>query len=91
MIGMIIPDITNPFFPGVVRGVEDVAYKSSYRLVLCNTDNDPAKEATYLSDLKSFLPAGLLIIPSLIVLSHPSSRASVVCVDRRPRGWKGIS
>ena len=90
MIGMIIPDITNPFFPGVVRGVEDVAYKSSFRLVLCNTDNDPAKEATYLSDLKSFLPAGLLVIPSVdSSLSSEQSGPPVVCVDRRPRGWKG--
>src|SRR5215475_5051958 len=31
MLGMIIPDITNPFFPGVVRGAEDVAFKESYR------------------------------------------------------------
>jgi LacI family transcriptional regulator len=90
IIGMIIPDITNPFFPGVVRGVEDVAYKSSFRLVLCNTDNDPAKEATYLSDLKSFLPAGLLVIPSVdSSLSSEQSGPPVVCVDRRPRGWKG--
>src|SRR5208282_5781285 len=31
MLGVVIPDITNPFFPGVVRGVEDVAYKRSFR------------------------------------------------------------
>src|SRR3979411_1259069 len=43
MIGMIVPDITNPFFPAVVRGSEDVAYQHSYRLVLCNADNDSAK------------------------------------------------
>jgi DNA-binding LacI/PurR family transcriptional regulator len=45
MLGMVIPDITNPFFPGVVRGVEDVAFKRSFRVILCNTDNDPSKEA----------------------------------------------
>ena len=32
MLGMLIPDITNPFFPGVVRGAEDVAFKGSYRV-----------------------------------------------------------
>ncbi|HWT64887.1 MAG TPA: LacI family DNA-binding transcriptional regulator [Terracidiphilus sp.] len=90
MIGMIIPDITNPFFPGVVRGVEDVAYKHSFRLVLCNTDNDSAKEATYLSQLRSFLPAGILMIPSLdSTVSPGSSGPPVVCVDRRPENWKG--
>ena len=90
MIGMIIPDITNPFFPGVVRGVEDVAYKDSYRLVLCNTDNDPKKESIYLGQLKSFLPAGILIIPSPdSTISENMSGPPVVCVDRRPVGWKG--
>jgi DNA-binding LacI/PurR family transcriptional regulator len=90
IIGMLIPDITNPFFPGVVRGVEDVAYKHSYRLVLCNTDNDSSKEIIYLSQLKSFLPAGIVIIPSLdSTVSIHASGPPVVCVDRRPNGWKG--
>jgi DNA-binding LacI/PurR family transcriptional regulator len=90
MIGMIIPDITNPFFPGVVRGVEDVAYQDSYRLVLCNTDNDPTKESTYLGQLKSFLPAGMIIIPSTdSTVSDNHSGPPVVCVDRRPEGWTG--
>src|ERR1700737_3971538 len=40
MLGMVIPDITNPFFPAVVRGAEDVAFKQSYRLVLCTTEID---------------------------------------------------
>jgi LacI family transcriptional regulator len=43
MIGMFIPDITNPFFPSVVRGAEDVAFSNGYRLILCNTDNDHSK------------------------------------------------
>jgi DNA-binding LacI/PurR family transcriptional regulator len=44
MLAMVIPDITNPFFPGVVRGVEDVAFKRSFRVILCNVDNDPSEE-----------------------------------------------
>src|SRR5271156_1952263 len=44
IIGMIIPDITNPFFPAVVRGAEDVAFSNGCRLILCNTDNDHSKE-----------------------------------------------
>src|SRR6267142_6728691 len=64
MLGMIIPDVTNPFFPAVVRGVEDVAFKGGYRLVLCNTDNDAAKEKAHLEQLRSYHPAGLLVIPA---------------------------
>jgi DNA-binding LacI/PurR family transcriptional regulator len=89
LIGMIIPDITNPFFPSVVRGVEDVAFKSSYRLLLCNADNDVAKETAYLNDLRSFFPAGIIMIPSL---DHPlpwNDEYPMVCIDRLPQNWEG--
>ncbi len=95
MLGMVIPDITNPFFPGVVRGVEDVAYKRSFRVILCNADNDPAKEASYVRELRSYHIAGLLIIPAVgaDIASHLRAYASasvpVVCIDRVPDGWKG--
>ena len=94
MLGMIIPDVTNPFFPGVVRGAEDVAFKNSYRLILCNTDNDPAKEASYLAELRSFRAAGLLIIPAAgssltsEILGTPGTPPTV-CLDRCPEGWTG--
>jgi LacI family transcriptional regulator len=92
IIGMIIPDITNPFFPSVVRGVEDVAYQHSYRLILCNTDNDPQKEVTYLNDLRSFLPAGLLVIPAVdSMITWSAEGVPVVCIDRRPPDWDGDS
>ena len=95
MLGMVIPDITNPFFPGVVRGVEDVAFKRSFRVILCNADNDPSKEAAYVRELRSYHIAGLVIIPtaSADVAGHLRAYASasvpVVCIDRVPDGWKG--
>jgi len=95
LLGMIIPDITNPFFPEVVRGAEDVAFKHAYRLVLCNSDNDPAKESLYLLDLRSFRVAGLLIIPAAgsdveaEMGSLPQPAPPVVCLDRAPAGWAG--
>jgi LacI family transcriptional regulator, galactose operon repressor len=95
MLGMIVPDITNPFFPAVVRGAEDVAYKSSYSIVLCNTDNDPSKEISYLDELRSYRPAGLLVIPAVdsAIARHLkalfTSGPPVVCIDRRADGWTG--
>jgi LacI family transcriptional regulator len=97
MLGMVIPDITNPFFPGVVRGVEDVAYKRSFRVILCNADNDPAKEASYVRELRSYRIAGLLIIPAAgadiagHLRAYASASVPVVCIDRVPDGWKGDS
>ena len=97
MLGMIIPDITNPFFPSIVRGAEDVAFKHSYRVILCNTDNDPAKESLYFTELRSYRTAGLLIIPAagsdIASALKPGSPGipPVVCLDRCPDGWTGDS
>jgi DNA-binding LacI/PurR family transcriptional regulator len=97
MIGMIIPDITNPFFPAVVRGAEDVAFAAGYRLILCNTDNSHEKELVHLNELRTYLPAGLIVIPSSFsdltaqARSYKEAGASVVCVDRLPRDWEGNS
>jgi LacI family transcriptional regulator len=44
-IAAIIPDITNPFYPAFARGIQDVAEKHGYNLVLYNSDGDPDKEA----------------------------------------------
>lgn len=97
IIGMIIPDVTNPFFPAVVRGAEDVAFNNGYRLVLCNTDNDHTKELAHLNELRTFLPSGLIVIPSdssdltRQADSYQKNGAAVVCVDRLPRRWQGDS
>ena len=94
IIGMVIPDITNPFFPAVVRGVEDVAYQNSFRLVLCNTDNDPQKEESYLRELYSYRMAGLILIPSVnsqitTLVDLEFKDVPVICLDRRPEDWTG--
>ena len=47
MLGVIVPDIANPFWPDVVRGAEDAAHAAGYTLILSNTDNDPRKEELY--------------------------------------------
>lgn len=44
MVGFVIPDITNPFFSEVVRGVQDAAMAANYSVLLCNTDTDPDQE-----------------------------------------------
>ena len=97
IIGVIMPDISNPFFPQVVRGVEDIAYQNSYRLMLCNTDNDVQKERIYFDELRAYRMAGLIVIPSadseLAEMAQHSgaSAAPVICLDRRAPSWNGDS
>lgn len=60
-IGMLIPDITNPFFPPIVRGAEDALGEGGYTLVLANTDNDEAKERRHLTGMLELQVDGLLL------------------------------
>lgn len=60
-IGMLIPDITNPFFPGMVRGAEDGLHGAGYTLVLADTDNDPAEERRHRDVMLERQVDGLLL------------------------------
>lgn len=60
-IGMIVPDIGNPFFPLVVRGAEDAAQKHGYNLLLCNSDDSLDKEEKSIELLLSKRVDGILL------------------------------
>jgi LacI family transcriptional regulator len=60
-IGMIVPDIANPFFPMVVRGAEDAAQKHGYNLLLCNSDDTLDKEENEIELLLSKRVDGILL------------------------------
>src|SRR5258708_31196735 len=60
-IGMIVPDIANPFFPMVVRGAEDAALKQGYNLLLSNSDDNLAKEESAIELLLSKRVDGILL------------------------------
>ncbi|MEZ4656256.1 MAG: LacI family DNA-binding transcriptional regulator [Caldilineaceae bacterium] len=70
-LGLIISDIQNPFFIAIVRAVEDVAYQYDYTVVLCNSDEDPAKEALYVELMVAENMAGVII--------SPTAKAGVAC------------
>jgi DNA-binding LacI/PurR family transcriptional regulator len=57
---VLIPSITNPFYPELVRGIEDEAQRHGYSLFLCNSDENPEKEVNYLNLLRRHRIAGLI-------------------------------
>jgi LacI family transcriptional regulator len=91
-IALIMSDITNPFWTTVARGVEDTAAENNYRAMLCNTDEDPAKEANYLSLLVERRVDGVIVAPvtrekkSLALLKQ--QQVPCVLIDRRVDGLK---
>ena len=52
-IGLIIPSITNPYYPELARGVEDAARREGLTVFLCNDDRDTEKERAYIKALLS--------------------------------------
>jgi DNA-binding LacI/PurR family transcriptional regulator len=64
MIGVVIADIENPHFTEMVRAVEDAAYVSGHRVLLCNTDENPIKQADYLGVLAAERVVGVILSPT---------------------------
>lgn len=60
-LGILVGDITNPFFPEVVRGAEDVASAQGYNLILCNTDYRADKQRSYIDMLADKQVDGVVI------------------------------
>lgn len=59
-IGIVVPDISNQFYPEIVRGAEDVANIYNYNVILCNTDLDSEKEIEYLRVLREKMVDGVI-------------------------------
>jgi LacI family transcriptional regulator len=51
MVALIIPDITNPYYPALARGLEDGLGGATYRSLICNTDRHPEREVEFLEDV----------------------------------------
>ena len=76
-IGVIVPDITNPFFAAVVKGGESLAREQGYQLLLCNTDEDVALERAALDELMVRSVDGLLLCSAARDVSEVPALASL--------------
>ncbi|NLD45961.1 MAG: LacI family transcriptional regulator [Clostridiaceae bacterium] len=91
VIGLIITDIANSFFPQLVRGVEDYANKCGYSLFLCNSDNSPEKEMEYIRAFIGKNVDGVIISSSMsdTSLQHnilKNKNIPLVLIDRCVNG-----
>ena len=96
-IGLLVLDVANPFFTDVARGVEDEASESGLAVILCNTDDQRAKELRYLELLEEHRVQGILITPVSAADEHLTRLqrrgTPVVLVDSRSpsRGQCSVS
>jgi LacI family transcriptional regulator len=86
-VGLVIPDLTNPLFPPIVRGIENVLESAGYSALIVNTDNDPERERTLIESLRSRQVEGLIVATAR--LDHPLLRelrdqhVKIVLINRR--------
>lgn len=88
-IALILPDISNPFFPELARGVEDVAHRFGYTVILCNSDDQGSKERSYIEVLKKKYIDGIIFASSTLedtdITYMRKSEIPMVLLDRAPR------
>jgi LacI family transcriptional regulator len=86
-VGMVVPDIVTPFFPAVVKAVEDALHQSGLGLFLCDANESPALEARRLESLLARSVDGVIISPvdavkSRAAVAAAAKRVPLVQVDR---------
>lgn len=95
-IGVIIPDIRNPFFTDIVRGIEDKAFKEGYNIILCNTDESSKKELKAINTLIEKMVDGIIFAPyskgELNLNDYDLLTKPIVLVDKKLniKNLKGI-
>ncbi|HSR66758.1 MAG TPA: LacI family DNA-binding transcriptional regulator [Acidobacteriota bacterium] len=93
-LGMVVTDISNPFFPAVIRGAEDEAREHGYNLLVASSDDDPRQERMYLELFLAKRVDGILLtkapgkLPEGIVAKLKSSATPLVQVMRVISGYK---
>jgi len=86
-VGLLIPDLTNPLFPPIVRGADDVLSERGYTALIASTDNDPERERRLVDSLVSRQVEGLIVATAR--LDHPlleqlhAEGIKIVLINRR--------
>lgn len=82
-IGLIVPDIMNPYFPELARAVEDTASKLGYNVILCNSDEDREKEQAYLDVLQQNYVKGIIVSSNTLTAEQIRElNIPIVSIDR---------
>lgn len=86
VIGLIIPDISNPFFSEITRGIEDVALSNGYALIFNNSNEDPDRQRQCLDTLRMEKVDGIILPPvsenDIYVREMIERGLNIVCIDR---------
>lgn len=85
LIGLIIPDIVNPYYPQIVKTLEDLAMEAGYSIILCDAQGDAKREKNYFETLQRLCVDGILYVPStedVEFVREYAERIAMVIINR---------
>jgi LacI family transcriptional regulator len=89
-IGLLVSNCSNPFFAELAQGIEDICYRAGYTVILCNSDDQPERQQTYLRVLIEKRIDGLIVCSAgddLGLAEHlREAKMPVIIVDRAVKG-----
>jgi DNA-binding LacI/PurR family transcriptional regulator len=96
LIGVVVTEITNPFYPLMLKGVEDIAKENSYNIILCTTDDDPDKEYELIQSMVDQGIDGAVLATidnenSKSLRFLEKEKVPHVLINRAPKGYSGNS
>ena len=93
LLAILLPDIANPFFPPLVRAIEDTAYEKGYSVLLMDTDEHPEREAKMLRDLAGQADGVVACSPRSPtgVIRETAERTPMVLVNRSVKGIASVT
>lgn len=83
IIGVIVPDSAHPFFAELIKNIELNAYKSNYKLMICNSLDEAEKEANYISMLRENRVDGIIMCSQTLKIDeYKKANLPIVSFDR---------
>ncbi|WP_408009209.1 LacI family DNA-binding transcriptional regulator [Pseudalkalibacillus sp. A8] len=91
LIGLLLPDITNPFFPQLARGVEDELSRSGFRLLLGNSDENVQKELDYIQTFVQNNVVGIISATNHVDYKiYDALKLPLVLLDRTSEDYPAV-
>jgi len=90
-IGLIVPDVSSPFYSDLINGVTETLDANGYNVFLCSSGSDLSKETKIINDLLSMWIDGIILIPVYSgkrdIKEMESINIPIVLVNREVKGW----
>jgi LacI family transcriptional regulator len=91
LIGVMVPNIVNPYWADIIRGIEDCAYQNGFQILLSISEEDNMREESIIDQFRSLRVAGLLLTPSYesreLIRSIADLSIACVLINRRYMGY----